>query len=184
MGFYAGALSLKFKLGKKKAFWENVREFNKKIQPQYTNRNLFEDPLIWCYLDPGILESLSFKMVGAMVDPESPSFNKLSDFSDRQDVISSMIRRQKMDSFENVLIGTAVTNLTRMDFPQIYGGLELDRLILKPGGAYPLVFVNLLAGVVTCSGKLSLVLEFDERRIEKDSVKEIKAKVLQTLLES
>lgn len=30
-----------------------------------------------------------------------------------------------------------VTNLTRMDFPRKYGELELDRLIMNPGGAIP-----------------------------------------------
>ncbi len=34
--------------------------------------------------------------------------------------------------------GTAVTNLTSLDFPKTYGSLELDRLIMPPGGAFPL----------------------------------------------
>ena len=184
MGFYAGAVNLKYKVDGKHSFWENARKLNSKIQPLYTNQHLFKDPLIWCYLEPGILEALSFKMVGSLVDPGSPSYEKLSGFSVRKDVISSMIQRQKMDSFDNILIGTAITNLTRMDFPREYGGLELDGLILKPGGAYPLVFVNLLAGVVTCSGKLSMVLEFDERRMDQESVNRIKARTAQILLES
>ena len=184
MGFFAGAVSLKFKSQEKTGFWENVRKFNHKIQPLFTNKNLFEDPLVWCYLEPGILQSLSYKMVGGMVSRKSPSFEKLSSFSSRLDVISSMLKRQKMDSFDNLLMGTALTNLGRMDFASSYGELELERLILKPGGAYPLVFVNLLAGVVTCSGKLSLVLEYDEDRIDRDTMKEINSRVLQYLLES
>lgn len=184
MGFFAGAVSLKFKPQEKSGFWENVRKFNHKIQPLYTNKKLFEDPLVWCYLEPGILQSLSYKMVGGLVSRESPGFDKLSAFSSRSDVISSMLKRQRMDSFDNLLMGTALTNLGRMDFPRSYGELELERLILKAGGAYPLVFVNLLAGAVTCSGKLSLVLEYDQARIDKNRVKEIKSRVLHHLLES
>jgi len=182
VGFFVGAVSPKFKHSPKPGFWENVRRFNKKVQPLYTNKNLFKDPLVWSYLDPGILESLSFKMIGGLVDASSPRADKLNSFGQREDVISSMIKREKMDSFENVLIGTAVTNLGRMDFPRKYGELELERLIMNPGGAYPLTFVNILAGAVTCSGKLSLMLEYATERIQTEIVFEIKDKLLSILL--
>ena len=181
MGFFVGAVSPKFVYKENLGFWENARRFNKKVQPLYTNKNLFKDPLIWSYLDPGILESLSFKMIGGMVD-SSPRTEKLNSFSQQEDVVSSMIKRENMDSFENVLIGTAVTNLTRMDFPRTYGDLELERLIMNPGGAYPLVFVNILAGAVTCSGRLSLMLEYSTERIQTDTVLKIREKVFALLL--
>ena len=88
-----------------------------------------------------------------------------------------------MDSLDQILTGTAVTNLTRMDFPRQYGSLELDRLIMNPGGAYPLVFVNLVLGVVTCSGKLSIVIEFAEDTIETAAVEKIKVKAMELLFE-
>jgi len=181
MGFFAGAVSPKFKYKTNLGFWENARLFNKKVQPLYTNKNLFKDPLVWSYLEPGILEALSFKMIGSMVRPSSPQSEKLNSFSKREDVISSMIKREKMDKFDNVLIGTAVTNLTRMDFPRKYGELELERLIMNPGGAYPLVFVNILAGAVTCSGKLSLMLEYSLERIRAEDVSKIKEELLNLL---
>jgi len=129
-----------------------------------------------------ILESLSFKMIGGLVEDSSARSEKLNSFSQRGDVISSMIQREKMDSFENILIGTAVTNLTRMDFPRKYGELELERLIMNPGGAYPLTFVNILAGAVTCSGKLSLMLEYATERIQAETVSKIKDKLLSLLI--
>jgi NRPS condensation-like uncharacterized protein len=178
MGFFAGAVSPKFKYNTKLGFWENARRFNKKVQPLYTTKNLFKESLVWSHLDIGILESLSFKMIGGMVQPSSPQAEKLSSFSQREDVISSMAKREKMDSFENVLIGTAVTNLTRMDFPREYGELELERLIMNPGGAYPLIYVNLLAGAVTCSGKLSLMLEYSQERIQTEVVEKIKERLI------
>jgi hypothetical protein len=183
MGFFVGAVSPKFTYNSKLGFWENARRFNKKVQPLYTNKNLFKDPLVWSYLDPGILESLSFKMIGGMIKSTSPQTEKLKAFSKREDVISSMIKREKMDSFDHVLFGTAVTNLTRMDFPRTYGDLRLDRLIMNPGGAYPLIFVNILAGAVTCSGKLSLMLEYSLERIKTDTVTEIRKKLISLLID-
>ena len=80
-------------------------------------------------------------------------------------------------------MGTAVTNLTRMDFPRQYGTLELDRLIMKPGGAFPLVNVNLVLGAVTCAGKLSLLVEYAEDNVNDRTMERIRDKALEFLLE-
>ena len=182
MGIFAGAVDTKYVYKEKFGFWENVRKFDQKVQPLYTNKNLFKDPLVWNYLEPGILESLSFKMIGGMVPLSSPRSEKLNSFSRRDDVISSMIKREKMDSFEKPLLGIAVTNLTPMDFPRKYGELELERLIMNPGGAFPLVLINILAGAVTCSGKLSLMLEYSTERIGEETVSKIKSELFGLLI--
>ena len=78
-------------------------------------------------------------------------------------------------------MGTAVTNLTRLDFPKMYGTLELDRLIMHPGGAFPLVNVNLVLGAVTCSGKLSLILEYAEETVQTVTMERIKVQALNFL---
>ena len=90
------------------------------------------------------------------------------------DVVLSMLKRGKMASLDKTMMGTAITNLTRMDFPREYGSLELDRLILKPGGAYPMVSVNLVVGVVTCAGKLSLLIEYVEDNVSTGTMEKIK----------
>ena len=88
-----------------------------------------------------------------------------------------------MDSLDRIYMGTAVTNLTRLDFPREFGGLELDRLILKPGAGFPLVTVNLVLGAVTCAGKLSLVIEFVEDNVAVKGMEEIRDRALEFLLE-
>ena len=183
MGFFAGLVSLNFNYQIKTGLWDNTRNFHQKILPLYTNKKLFQDLLVWCYLSPGILESLSYKILGMLVPPQLSRYKKISEFSKRDDSISAMLKREKMDSLDQILTGTAVTNLTRMDFPRQYGSLELDRLIMNPGGAYPLVFVNLVLGVVTCSGKLSIVIEYAEDTIETAAVEKIKVKAMELLFE-
>jgi hypothetical protein len=95
----------------------------------------------------------------------------------------AILKREKMDSLDRIGMGTAVTNLTRMEFPRRYGALELDRLIMKPGGAFPLANVNLLLGAVTCSGKLSLVAEFVEENVGVRAMEEIRDQALAWLLD-
>ena len=182
MGFYAGAVTPKYKYDRKIGFWENARRLHRKLKPLYTNKNLFQEPLMWCYLEPGILESLSFKMIGSLVPPHSSRHHKLSAFSKRDDVVLSTLKRGKMDSLDRITLGTAVTNLTRLDFPRKYGPLELDRLIINPGGAYPLALVNLVLGAVTCAGKLSLVLEYAEETIDTRTMEKIKDRAMEFLL--
>jgi NRPS condensation-like uncharacterized protein len=183
MGFYAGATTLKFAYDGKSGFWENARRFHKQVGPLYTNQNLFGDLLSWCYLEPAVLEAIHFKKLGSLVDPGHPSHEKLSAYANRNDVVSSILRREKQEKLDRIFMGTAVTNLTRMDFPRCYGTLELDRLILHPGGGFPLSNVNLVLGVVTCSGKLSLVVEYVEQAVDTATVIKVKDAAVAWLLE-
>ena len=178
MGFYAGVVMLKYRYNSRKGFWDNARRLHQKVRPLFTNKNLFQDPLTWCYLDPSILEALNFKRLGGLVAPDAARVDKLNAFSKRDDVVLSLLKRERMDSLDRIVMGTAVTNLARMDFPRRYGTLELDRLIMHPGGAFPLVNVNLVLGAVTCSGKLSLVLEYAQEAVDSSTMEKISAQAM------
>jgi NRPS condensation-like uncharacterized protein len=182
MGYFAGGASLKYKYDSKKNFWENARKLHQRVKPLYTNKNLFKELIPWCYLEPGIMESLCYKMIGDLVSSDFPRHEKLSTFSNQDDVISSLLKRQKMDSLDKPFLGTAVTNLTRLDFPKKYGSLELDRLIMKPGGMFPLAIVGLVLGAVTCAGKLSLLIEYAEETVDAKTMDKIKEKAMEFLL--
>jgi hypothetical protein len=182
IGFYAGGVTPKWRYNAGRWFWENAREFQRKVRPLYTNKHLFQEPLTWSYLDPTILEAMTFKTFGGLVQEGSSRYQKISAFRARDDTVQSILKREKMDTLEGINVGTAVTNLTRLDFPRVYGTLELDRLIMKPGGVFPLVKFNLVLGAVTCAGKLSLVLEFVEDNVGVETMEEIKDRALAFLI--
>ncbi|UCG89604.1 MAG: hypothetical protein JSU57_03785, partial [Candidatus Heimdallarchaeota archaeon] len=182
MGYFAGGVSLKYNYNSKMNFWDNARKLHRKVKPLYTNKNLFKEMIPWAYLEPGIMESLCYKMIGGLVPSDFPRHEKLSTFSNQDDVISSLLKRQKMESLDKPFLGTAVTNLTRLDFPRMYGSLELDRLIMNPGGMFPLAIVSLVLGAVTCAGKLSLLAEYVEEAIDSKTMEKIKEKALEFLL--
>jgi NRPS condensation-like uncharacterized protein len=183
MGFYAGVVTPKCRYDIKTDFWENARRFHRRMKPLYTDKHLFQDLLAWSYLDPSILEALNFKRLGHLVPPDAPRYDKLSAFGKREDVILALLKREKMDSLDRIVMGTAVTNLTRMDFPGTYGTLELDRLIMNPGGAFPLSNVQVVVGAVTCSGKLSLVVEYAEQAVGTETVLTVKDRAMAFLIE-
>jgi hypothetical protein len=89
-----------------------------------------------------------------------------------------------MESFDSKLIGPAITNLGRLNFPKTYGELELDRLIMQPGGAFPLAHVDMVLGVATCAGKLSMVVEYAEQAVDTMTMKKIKNKAMSLLLDA
>ena len=182
MGMYAGGVEPKFKYNQEISFWENARDFNNRIQPKFTDKNLFSNMLNWLYLDASILEAIHFKKLGGLVSPDSTRYEKLSAFSKKKDVVLRILKGDNLDTLETKLWGTAVTNLGRLDFPRNYGVLELDRLILQPGGGIPLANVNLVIGAVTCSGKLSLVVEYAEQAVDTGTVEKIKDKAMELLL--
>ena len=183
IGYYAGGVTLKYKFDKEFGFWENARKLHEKLAPQFTNKNLFKDMLPWLNLNPAILEAIHYKRIGDLVPPSSAKYQKLSDFSKRDDVVLSLLKRDKMDTLDRIFMGTAITNLTRLDFPTTYGTLELDRLIMKPGGGFPLVIFNLLVGAVTCARKMSIVLEYVEDNIDNSAMEKIKDQALDFLLQ-
>ena len=182
MGFYAGALTLKYEYNRKRSFWENAQRFHRKVKPLYTNKNLFKEPLMWCYLEPAILESFNFKLLGGLIPPHFTRYHKLFAFSKRHDIVLSVLKRGGLGSLDKIIMGTTVTNLTRLDFPRKYGNLELDRLIMNPGGAFPLVTFNLVLGAITCSGKLSLIVEYTEETVDTRTMEKIKDQAMEFLL--
>jgi hypothetical protein len=181
MGMYAGGAELKFKYNHKRNFWENARNFNKNIQPKYTDKQLFSNINNWLYLEPTILDAIPFKELGGLVPPDSIRYEKLSNFRKKDDVVLGILKQDNLDSLNAKLWGTAVTNLGRLDFPSIYGSLELERLILQPGGGFPLANVNLVIGVVTCAGKLSIIVEYAEQVIDNDTVEKINNQAMEFL---
>jgi NRPS condensation-like uncharacterized protein len=183
MGFYAGAVELKFKYNRKKSFWDNALKFHRKIQPKLTNKNLFSDILNWLYLEPTMFEAFHFKKLGGLVPSDSRRYEKLSAFSKKRDVVLRILQGDNIESLETKHWGTAVTNLGRLDFPKTYGTLELDRLIMQPGGGIPLANVNMVLGAVTCSGKLSLIVEYAEQAVDTETMRRVKDKAMELLLE-
>lgn len=181
MGFYAGSVRPKLHYDTQRDFWDNASRFQRDMGRLFNNQNLFGDPLLWCYLDPTILEAINFKRLGGLVSASASRHEKLAGFSRRQDVVQSILRRDKMDSLDRITTGTAITNLGRLDFPRAYGALELDRLIMNPGAGFPLVNFNLVLGAVTCAGKLSLLIEFVEDNVDVEAMAEIKGRALQYL---
>jgi hypothetical protein len=183
MGFYAGSVTPKYRYDTSAGFWDNARRIHQAVAPLFTNKNLFGTLLTWCYLDPTILEAMNLKNLGGLIPEGAARHKKLAAFHTRDDTVLAILKREKIDSPDRITTGTAVTNLGRMDFPRQYGALELERLIMNPGGGFPLVNFNLVLGAVTCAGKLSLLIEFVQDNVSVETMGEIRDRALELLLQ-
>jgi NRPS condensation-like uncharacterized protein len=182
MGYYALGLEVKYKYNTKKGFWENARNYQKKIGARISNKKAFGDLTSYLQMDSNIYEALSFKKLGGFVNPDSLRYKKLTDFSKREDVVVRLLQRAKIETLDAKLFGPVITNLGRMDFPKKYGNLELDRLIMQPGGAFPLVHVDMVIGAVTAVGKLSLIIEYAKEAVDTATMNNVKVKAMELLL--
>lgn len=183
MGFYAGVATLSYEYDARVGFWDNARALHAKLQQGFNDETLFKEPLTWSLLSPTILDAINFKKLGSLVPDDAPGSKKLLDFSRRRDVVQGILKRDKMESPDRVFMGTAITNLARLDFPTTYGPLELERMIMKPGGAFPLANVNLVVGAATAAGRLSLTIEYVENNIDGDTMNALEKTALGFLLE-
>jgi len=117
MGYYALGIELKYKYNAKKSFWENARKYHKKIGTNISNKKAFGNLVSYLAMDSNIYEALSFKKIGKFVKTDTPRYQKLTDFANREDVVVRLLQRAKMESFDSKLLGPAITNLGRLDFP-------------------------------------------------------------------
>lgn len=183
IGFYAGVATHSYNHNPKVGFWDNARRLHTRLQDGFTDETLFKEPLTWSLLSPAILDAINFKKLGSLVPKNIAGAAKLRDFSRRNDVVQGILKRDRLDSPDHVFMGTAITNLTRLDFPTTYGPIELERLMVKPGGAFPLANVNLVVGAVTAAGRLSLAIEYVENNIDNETMEAIKQTALDYLLD-
>jgi NRPS condensation-like uncharacterized protein len=74
--------------------------------------------------------------------------------------------------------GLAITNLGKLDYPEKYGSLELDRFIFVTSGT---PYIELIIPVVTIAGKLTFTINYLEETTDTTTMEKIKNKVLEYL---
>ncbi len=179
MGFYAGSIEVPFVYNGKVGLWKNAAKYHKKVTSRLNTKNIFKNILNWSYLDPGIMESLNFKILGSLTGKHGNS--KLYSYSRKEDLVASLVRREKMNSMDNIIMDTAITNLGNLEIDKYYGDLELDSVIMNPGGAFPLAMVQLVVALVTVSGKMSILFEYEKSRFSEEQVRAVMEEALRLL---
>jgi len=173
-GHYAAGFQFKLSYNPKLDFWENVKNFNKKMKQNLDINKVFEFAALTGIIDQSIVDARSFSLLGKLVPSYFSRYEKIQTFSnDGSNIVNKRARKQIPE-----LPGLAITNLGRLDYPVKYGSLELDRFIFVTIGS---PFIELIVSVVTVAGRLSFTINYLEEITDSETMEKIKNKVLECL---
>lgn len=151
---FVGSIEATFKYRPSRSFWVNAQELHREIVDKIERRALFESAVMMELLDPTLAGSMvSFGLLARDVSPDSPRYGKMSAFAgDRGNVAIGIA-----DRFLKSLPGIVNTNLGRLDFPERYGGLELETMYFAPAGS---INIPLIVGALGVRGRMTATFNY------------------------
>jgi NRPS condensation-like uncharacterized protein len=153
--FLSGGFNFPFAYDQKKSFWRNAMDLNKIIQRRV--KALDNSGLDMESFNPTLIDA--FFNLAPYIKSTPNAFNKtenLSAFASDKKNVAFEISKDVVSK----LPGLTTTNLGRLDFPEVYGNLRLDRLFLIPSAG---VDIPLIIGGVGVCGRLTFSLNYLEQ---------------------
>ncbi|HSD57290.1 MAG TPA: hypothetical protein VLB04_03830, partial [Methanotrichaceae archaeon] len=153
--FFTGGFNFPFAYDGKKSFWKNAQDLHRIIQKRV--KMLDNSGLDMEHFDPTLIDAF-FNF--------APYIKQVPDAFNQTENLSAFARDKKNPALAisskvlSKLPGAITTNLGRLDFPETFGNLRLDRMFLVPstGEDVPLV----LGGTGVC-GRLVFSLNYLEQ---------------------
>jgi NRPS condensation-like uncharacterized protein len=155
LGFFVGAFKFPFAYDSKRSFWENARELNWVIRER---AKMFDTSAIDMEpFDPTLVDA--FTNCAPYVDLLPEAFEQTENLrafaQDRENIAYELCNKAVQN-----LSGTISSNIGRLQFPETYGDLKLDRMffVAPASEAFPLF----IAGV-SINDRLAFTLNYIER---------------------
>jgi len=178
-GFFAGGMQLKFKFSDNKNFWEVVKKLHNEANPAEARKQALVGTLNAFTLSSTLYDAQIFSAFGHLIPPTSNSYDKIQTFiSDNKNIVNKMVKKKLSKGFAMAQI---MTNLGKTGFPEKYGELILKNLVLMPSCS---PYTELVLGVVTYGGILSITLNHMEESISSEKILKIKDRAHQILMEA
>ncbi|MEL7671345.1 hypothetical protein [Methanobacterium sp.] len=153
-GLLASGIKFEFEYLPEKTFSDNVSLFHQKVQHELNGNKILE-PLIGYYIDPTLVDGINFATYGRWLTDEFSRYEKLSGFIKNKSNKAVAISNQMV----NNMPGLMISNLGAIKTQKGYDSLKLDHLYFVTSSS---PFLDIVAGVVTASGKLTLTLNYME----------------------
>ena len=152
-GLLVGAIQFKFNYEQNKSIWKNAQGIHSILRKDVEKlRTVGREYKLY---DPTFIDAFNFVLSMQLVPEAFERTKNLSAFA--SDTKNAALRlSQKIISG---LPGTIITNLGRLDYPETYGNLRLDRMFFIPGASE---FAPLILGGVGINGKLVFSLNYIE----------------------
>jgi len=153
-GFLAGGIKFKLEYLPDKTFLDNVSLFHEKVLHGLSGTKTLE-PLIGHYISPTLIDGINFAIYGRWVSTGFSRHGKLSQFIKNETNKAVNISKHVIGDMPGLMI----SNLGHIKTPEEYGSLKLDQLHFVTSSS---PFLDLVVGVVTVNGKLTLTLNYME----------------------
>ncbi|VVB72167.1 Alcohol acetyltransferase [uncultured archaeon] len=154
--FFAGDFNLQFSYRQEKPFWENAQELHRTIQERV--KMLDASGLDMRFFDPTLVDAIFGYAQYVQRIPEAfERTENLSRFARDSKNIAFAVSKKIISRRP----GMIVTNLGRLDFPQAYGDLRLDRMFFAPPASET---IPIILGGVGIGGCLTLCLVYLENK--------------------
>jgi len=156
--FFVGGFQFRFVYNRKKRFWKNVQDLHRIISQRVKALDNSSPVMGMDAFDPTLLDAFIGFAGYLLLAPEALS---------RTEVLKTFAKDEKNVAWNlargmgSRMVGTIMTNLGRLDFPETYGNLRLDRIVLAPSASETVPLILAGAGV---SGTLAFTANFVERR--------------------
>lgn len=168
-GFFASGIELNYKYSSKDTLWDIAKKLYKDANPEKAKKQALIKTLSVFELPSPLMEAQLFAAFGHLILANSPSYKKIQAFiNDDKNLAVKMVKKKLS---KGIAMAQIMTNLGKMDFPNKYGEFILKNLILMPSCS---PYTELVLGVVTHGGSLSITLNHMESTISTEKVLEIK----------
>ncbi len=136
---FIGSFQFKFDYDPKKSFWENARTFHQRARKKLDAGDVYGLVPEFDRFDPTLIaDAGNFVLYAKDVPEESSRYDKLSSFArDKNNIAFQLFKL-----IFSTLPGTWIANLGRLDFPETYGGLTLERMFFAPQSSSTLTGVS------------------------------------------
>ncbi len=152
-GFLASGIKIEFEYPPETAFWDNVRLFHQIIISELKGKRALEN-LMRYSTSPTLTDAINFAIYGEWVS---------NGFKRCQKLLKFIRSNNKAMEISKQLVTTApdltMSNLGQIKTPEAQNNLQLDRLYFITS-SYP--YLDLVAGLVTINGKLTLTMSYME----------------------
>jgi len=149
------AFEFKFTYHSQKSFWQNAQTLHRKVRKKLDTRDIVGYAQEIERFDPTLMDVLPSFALNAKDVPEGFSrYDKLSAFVRDKNNVAFKFSKRVLSAYP----GTTNTNLGRLNFPETYGNLRLERMFWAPSaGPNPLML-----GGVGVSGTTTFTLNYIE----------------------
>ena len=178
-GFYAGGSFMKFGYQEDLSLWDNVRVYHKAVSKDLDSNNIFDTVMSHMYLDQTLIDAMAAAFYGVQIEPHQSRYSKLSEYASRTEGMVVKQLERTGDRAPDLIS----TNLGTLSIPDEISGIKVERSFFTPSAG---MMMEIVLGIATVSGRLTLTLNHYEGYIAGERVQKIRDRaeeILRGLLE-